>query len=257
MSFIDPYSMWKEIATAAVKSGDVKQGVIDGVVAWGKPFVSQELGTKLLMNLWAGVDADTKSQIYDENDEWGNIAIDMINYVWEKGVKPGTWKAAEKIGKDGRSPGREIANTFFGVRIQNIDLEKTLAFKAKEYSMAVQNAKKAYNKYRYNPKSTEEERVAGLERSNIIYKKLFDKFQNEISSANYYIGDSDMIMRILKDTGLSTKKAQKILLNDFEGFKDEPIYNEGGEKIPEYKKSESSDPFPPLKGMKGVVKGAF
>ncbi len=253
MSFIDPYSMWKEIASAAVRSGDVKKGIIEGIDAWAKPFYSSELGAQLLINMYANKDSSTGEPIYNENADPGDMAIDVLNYVWEKGLKPGTWKAAEKINKEGRKPGREIANTFFGVRTQSIDVEKSLASLAKDYASAIRDAKKPYNRYRYNPKSTSEERASGLEESNRIYKNLFDEFHKKTMACNYYLGDSEITRSILKDAGLSKKEIERIMLNEFEGYKDQPIYDEGGEKIPEKK---SGDGLPGIGGgMSGGLPG--
>ena len=156
MSFVDPYSMWKGIATSAARSGDVNGAMIDGVHEMIRPFISAEIGSQILLDLRANKNSSSGQEIYYESGNAGDIMVDVLNYVWEKGLKPGTWKAAEKIGQEGRVPSREIANTFFGIRVQSIDVKKSIMSDTKRYINDVNTARRVYNKVRYNPTATTE-----------------------------------------------------------------------------------------------------
>ena len=245
MSFVDPYSMWKGIATAAARSGDVNGAMIDGVHEMIRPFISAEIGSQILLDLRANKNSSSGQEIYYESGNAGDIMVDVLNYVWEKGLKPGTWKAAEKIGQAGRVPSREIANTFFGIRVQSIDVKKSIMSDTKRYINDVNTARRAYNKVRYNPTATTEERLAALEKANSIYKNLFDEFKPKVDAAVYYLGDQGFVRKMMDESGMTADNSLDIILGNFNEFEDKPIYDDAGNKIkaeskPEKRKKNSS-----------------
>jgi hypothetical protein len=207
-----PQSYFANAIISVMNSEDLKDAAISSLWSMAEPFLSPEMTTERIMELWANK-TPTGKQIYNPQDKLGNIAQDALYYLW-KAIEPGTVSNVVRLSKsiEGKADWEygtkydlsvEALNNILGLRIVNVDMRTGLYWKAKHFTQKLPDA-----------------RLAGRKRQQYdVTKKalldLYDTLREDIRVAMAYGVNVGDIYKVFDDAGISKTQTAKIIHNQY------------------------------------------
>jgi DNA-binding XRE family transcriptional regulator len=147
-SYTDPFSYLTEAMWAFWRGESWEEKLEGSIAAVAEPFVSPELGTKAILEVWLNT-KETGAPVYNPEASWEERYADMGKHVG-KNLLPGTLINLDRIQKGVRGqqtrygkkydPKVEAAALFTGFRANSLNVSQALKFRAGEYKENIKNA---------------------------------------------------------------------------------------------------------------------
>jgi hypothetical protein len=235
-SFSDPLSYLKTPAIAfgrEIWSGDersfnekVGKGILNAMQTLASPFVSEQLFSGSLMQLYSNKDGSGR-EIVNWQDDPGAIAGAVGGHLIKPFI-PGTFDSFDRIGKaftgyvspSGRSydKGNEIMS-FFGARISEVDVRQSLGFKTKAFMQNYREAAELFTgPFLSRGTQDSESIVEGYESANSAVQRLFGELRGIYLGAVRLGVPQREVLSILKANGLSEEKLTMLRTGKFKPY---------------------------------------
>jgi hypothetical protein len=235
-SFSDPLSYLKTPAIAfgrEIWSGDersfnekVGKGILNSMQTLASPFVSEQLFSGSLMQLYSNKDGSGR-EIVNWQDDPGAIAGAVGGHLIKPFI-PGTFDSLGRIGKaftgyvspSGRSydKGNEIMS-FFGARISEVDVRQSLGFKTKAFMQNYREAAELFTgPFLSRGTQDSESIVEGYESANSAVQRLFGELRGIYLGAVRLGVPQNEVLSILKANGLSEENLAMLRSGKFKPY---------------------------------------
>ena len=157
VSASDPYGNYDKIVNAFLEGEDLTSSFANGLYQIIEPFVGTEIATRRLGNL-AYNRKDSGADIYNPESSFEQQTADIIQYLYEGILEPGTIKSAKKVAGT-ESKLEELIGQFTGLKPYRIDIKEQLGYKLRDLNNSVRDAKKL----RYKDVAEAEEQLYKVE----------------------------------------------------------------------------------------------
>ncbi len=235
-SFSDPLSYLKTPAIAfsrEIWSGDersfnekVGKGILNAMQTLASPFVSEQLFSGSLMQLYSNKDGSGR-EIVNWQDDPAAIAGAVGGHLIQPFL-PGTFDSLGRIGKaftgyvspSGRSydKGNEIMS-FFGARISEVDVRQSLGFKTKAFMQNYREAAELFTgPFLSRGTQDSESIVEGYESANSAVQRLFGELRGIYLGAVRLGVPQREVLSILKANGLSEENLAMLRSGKFKPY---------------------------------------
>jgi hypothetical protein len=236
VTFSDPSSYLKTPVIAffnEVWSGDersfnekVGKGILNAMQTLASPFVSEQLFSGSLMQLYSNKDGSGR-EIVNWQDDPGAIAGAVGGHLIKPFI-PGTFDSFDRIGKaftgyvspSGRSydKGNEIMS-FFGARISEVDVRQSLGFKTKAFMQNYREAAELFTgPFLSRGTQDSESIVEGYESANSAVQRLFGELRGIYLGAVRLGVPQNEVLSILKANGLSEENLAMLRSGKFKPY---------------------------------------
>ena len=235
-SFSDPLSYLKTPAIAfgrEIWSGDersfnekVGKGILNAMQTLASPFVSEQLFSGSLMQLYSNKDGSGR-EIVNWQDDPAAIAGAVGGHLIQPFL-PGTFDSLGRIGKaftgyvspSGRSydKGNEIMS-FFGARISEVDVRQSLGFKTKAFMQNYREAAELFTGPFLSRGTQDSESIMeGYESANSAVQRLFGELRGIYLGAVRLGVPQREVLSILKANGLSEENLAMLRSGKFKPY---------------------------------------
>jgi hypothetical protein len=235
-SFSDPLSYLKTPVIAfsgEIWSGDersfnekVGDGILNAMQTLAAPFVSEQLFSGSLMQLYSNKDGSGR-QIVNWQDDPGAIAGAIGGHLIQPFL-PGTYDSVERIGRaftgyvspSGRSydKGNEIMS-FFGARISEVDVRQSLGFKTKAFMQNYREAAQLFTGPFLSRGTQDSESITeGYNSANSAVQRLFGELRGIYLGAIRLGVPQKEVLSILKANGLSEENLAMLRSGKFKPY---------------------------------------
>jgi hypothetical protein len=157
VSASDPLGNYDRIVNAFLEGEDLTSSFANGLYQIIEPFLGSEIATRRLLNLVYNR-KDSGADIYNPESSVEQQTADIIQYLYEGILEPGTIKSVKKIaGSEDKL--EELIGQFTGLKPYRIDVKEQLGYKLRDLNNSVRDAKKL----RYKDVAEAEEQLYEVE----------------------------------------------------------------------------------------------
>jgi len=230
MSYVDPYEYIKNPVIAALRGAEDNE-IIESAIQAGKEAATPFMGEEILFKAIREVASNKKisgERVFNPEDTEINKFLDQTGHL-VKAIEPGTVSSARKVaqGLSGnvsrsgqtRDPKIEALAVFTGQRISELDVPRSLSFKAKDYNRALRDSKSLLNDVL---KSRGTESVEGLrdsyKRMELARKENYEDMREDIAAASRLGMSAEQMVAILKNANVSKAEMHNLFSGQYRTF---------------------------------------
>jgi hypothetical protein len=224
LGYSDPHAYLTDSAMAFMRGDDWKESLWNALTEFLRPFASEEILAKALMDLRSNED----QKIYNPKDTPGEQAKDMIWHMWSKALEPGTISSMRRIHEavTGTNPNRDLQTEVLalttGQRLQKIDVEHSLGFRVREFARGLTDIQRIVRKTATSRGTATGEMVAtDLARMEKVRMAEFAEMQRIIGAARRLGVPESNIRTLLKDN-LPNEIAEQLMTGDYSPYEMTP-----------------------------------
>lgn len=224
LGYSDPHAYLTDAAVAFMRGEDWKDGLTKALSEFLRPFASEEILAKTLMDVRGNDDQN----IYNPKDAAGEQAKDIIGYIWQKALEPGTIASLRRINTalKGTDPSLEAKTEVLalttGQRLQKVDVEHSLGFRVRSFSKALTDIQSIARKTATSRGTVTGEMVAtDRERMEKLRLAEFAQMQKMLGAARR-LGVPEEKIRALVTGELSKEVAEQVLSGDYAPYELSP-----------------------------------
>jgi hypothetical protein len=219
VSYSDPYNYIRKPLMAFMRGEDWQQGLAHATAEAGRPFLGEEILAGKLLDISRNQTADGR-RVWNPAADPDEQAQAILDHLWD-GVQPGTIASAERIWKGvtgeqsvtGRSydPKLEALAVMTGQRVQSLDPEQALSFRAREIAGKLGDAHQLLTSVsaRRGTVSDEELRAA-FASANAAQKRLTDQLTRQLAAAQRLGVDEKTAMRVVELAGVPQRMVRSL-----------------------------------------------
>lgn len=231
LGYSDPHAWLTDSVVAFMRGEDWKESLTKSTAEFLDPFASEEIFAKTLMEV-RGNATDTGRRVYNPEDSAGDQASDVVKHVWSNAFEPGTITSLRRIAKGatgtvsetGRSynPVVETTSMLTGQRLQEVDVEQSLAFRIRDFAKAMSDIQAIARKTATSRGTVSGEQVTA-DRAKMEKLRLarHSEMQRILGAAKRLGVPSRNIERLLID-GLSDDMAKELIEGDYTPYEMTP-----------------------------------
>ena len=227
LSSLDPYSYWKRPINALLRDQPMDDAIIQAAGELLVPFFGKDIGASAIEEVWFNK-KETGSQVYNPSEPVTNQVADITGHLFKQ-LSPGIVNNINRLGKaiegDVSSTGKryelndELA-ALTGFRVTTLDPKVSLYYKSFEFNEAKRNATKALTDTFRSVNDVSDSELEGAYRnSSRARRRAFDDMIKMVEAARRSGLTEAMILKVLKNGGVSTKDARVIANGDFASYK--------------------------------------
>jgi len=227
LGYTDPHSYLKGPLKAFMRGEDWESSITDMLQELLEPFFGSEILGSAIAEIWAN-STETGRPVYNEAQTWDKIGWDMTEHL-AKAFEPGIISSARriKLGLEGHvttygkeyDPWVESIAVVSGTRINQLDVEQAMMFRARDYSRQVSQATRilssAASRAGNVPDSEIESAYDEMEASRLrAHTELV-----RVANAARTLGMSNTVLYDrLRAAGLSKEKVYSILRDSYKPY---------------------------------------
>lgn len=224
LGYSDPHAYLTDAAIAFSRGEDWKDRLSKSATELLRPFFSEDILAKTLMD----VRGNDEQKIYNPNDEAGEQAKDIIAYIWNKALEPGTISSLRRINtaREGTDPNLEVKTEVLtmttGQRLQKVDVEHSLGFRVREFAKALTQIQDIARETATSRGTATGEMVAtDVARMEKLRLAEFSQMQRIVGAARRLGVPEENIKSMLNDA-LSDEVAKQVLTGDYAPYEMTP-----------------------------------
>jgi len=203
LSASDPFGNFDRIINSVAEGESAGQSVARGAYQVIEPFIGVDIATAAILDMTANKKR-SGAPIWNPEDEPAQQAFDVLNYMYQGTIEPGTIKSIRKIAQ-AENKGGELAGQLTGLKPYRINVEEQLGYKLRDFKKRRGDAISL--RYDDPEKATEQlaevdaeirELMHAAERLGVHKKKIFS-ISKEVGLAsaentrNIYIGKKQFV----------------------------------------------------------------
>jgi hypothetical protein len=214
MGYTDPYAYLKEPVLAFLRGDNWKERLWEGFVSLSSPFLSEDILTQKVLDVSRNQRGDGYGPVYNPQDtDWNKLSASAMHVM--SSLEPGTLTQLRKMHNyatqgDTGALAREAVAFGTGIRIEPIDMPKTLGYSSRDYQKGLIDAGRIFSREVYKPNNTGNV-VAGYQAANEARRALFYELHTKVMAARRQGLDDRTVALILHRNGI-TKRDIKLLL---------------------------------------------
>ena len=139
VSSSDPYGNFDRIVNSITEGENIGQAFGGALLQIVEPFIGVDIASRRLGNILYNK-KDTGGQIYNESDILYEQGKDILKYLYEGTIEPGTFKSIRKV-YDSDKKLEELAGQFTGLRPYRVDVREQLGFRLRDLKREIDSAK--------------------------------------------------------------------------------------------------------------------
>lgn len=219
-SYYNPWGLLTDPITAFIQ-GEPDGTVLDRYINAAQTFFLDFFGEEIMTQKVLEANANKRAggaRIYNPEDSVGERANDLF-WHFVDGIEPGIFTSARRtysaldgtITKSGekRDLGEEAA-ALFGFRSVDLDIPRSLGFRARDFSRRARDSKAIYNSALRDPNADPDEVADALDRANIAYEAAFDDALLDVEAAARLGVGYREIEKIMRDGGVSLDRIKQL-----------------------------------------------
>jgi hypothetical protein len=140
VSSSDPYGNFDRIVNSITEGENIGQAFGGALLQIVEPFVGVDIASRRLGNILYNK-KDTGGEIYNESDTVSEKIKDILKYLYEGTIEPGTFKSIKKIYNSDRKL-EELLGQFTGLKPYRVDVREQLGFRLRDLKEEIDSAKK-------------------------------------------------------------------------------------------------------------------
>jgi hypothetical protein len=233
LSYIDPYNYTNRIMVALLKHPDqqhkpIKEAVMEAL----KPYLSTDilfgLGLELASDIFTGT-----GKIVTPTDDIYTKTKDIIGHLYE-GVKPGVIRNITRLYRSTTEQkdvtiygnklrfGNELLSQT-GFRVSELDIKQAMFYELLDYQDKIDNIRKSYRKYKYDPQKSDNTVKNKFYESNKQAREEFKKIKETVYNCRTYLGLTDEeTVKTLQDSNMPEWMIRSIITCQFPGMYKNP-----------------------------------
>jgi hypothetical protein len=226
LSSLDPYSYWKRPINALLRDQPMDDAIVQAAAELLTPFFGKDIGAGAVEEVWFNK-KETGSQVYNPTEPAVDQLADITGHLFKQ-LSPGLVNNANRMMKaiddDVSATGRrykvgdEIA-ALAGFRVSTLDPKVSLYYKSFEFNESKRNATKTLTDAFRSVNDVSNSDLEGAFRSSSrARRRAFDDMIKMVGAARSSGLNEAMILRVLKNGGVSTKDAKAIAKGDFSSY---------------------------------------
>jgi hypothetical protein len=218
LSFLDYYgAVTKPIITFyrdAMANGGVDKGVLFNAVGeFIEPYTDPEISARILSELALNRSQRTGEKIYNTKDT--NFINDVLKYVWEEGLQPGTItdiRTIKRLKRDDRDWKQHLKGMLTGNQNRNLDVKKAFrSYNMPEHMDDIAFYVKKYREAKY--KESENKSLKTLVDANDGIDQVIEEARKDYNALMILNVSPDEAKKLLKNSYYEGKKIQSIIVD--------------------------------------------
>ena len=202
LSASDPFGNFDRIVNSVAEGESAGQAVAKGAYQVIEPFIGVDIATAAILDMTANKKR-SGAAIWNPEDDAAQQAFDVLNYMYQGTIEPGTIKSIRKV-VQADNVGGELIGQLTGLKPYRIDIEEQLGYKLRDFRERRRDATRL--KYDDPEKATEQlaevdaeirELMHAAERLGVHKKKIFSISKEAglgvENTRNIYIGKKQFI----------------------------------------------------------------
>jgi hypothetical protein len=139
VSSSDPYGNFDRIVNSITEGESIGESFGGALFQIVEPFVGVDIASRRLGNI-AYNRKDTGGQIYNEADTYFEQGKDILKYLYEGTIEPGTFKSIRKV-YDSDKKLEELGGQLTGLKPYRVDVREQLSFRLRDLKKEIDSAK--------------------------------------------------------------------------------------------------------------------
>jgi len=224
LGYSDPHAYLTDSVVAFMRGGDWKDRLGKATAEFLSPFASEEILAKALMDLRS----NAGDKIYNTRDEIGEQAKDIVAHLWTSALEPGTVSSVRRIvtaigGTDpSKSVRDEVLAVATGQRLQKVDVEHSLGFRARDFGKTLTQIQGIARKTVTSRGTATGAMVAtDLARMERLRLAAFSEMQ-QIAGAARRLGVPEESIRTMLTAELPDDVAEQLMTGDYSSYEMTP-----------------------------------
>jgi len=202
LSASDPFGNFDRIINSVAEGESAGQAVAKGAYQVIEPFIGVDIATAAILDMTANKKR-SGAPIWNPEDDAAQQAFDVLNYMYQGTIEPGTIKSIRKV-VQADNVGGELIGQLTGLKPYRIDIEEQLGYKLRDFRERRRDATRL--RYDDSEKATEKlaevdaeirELMHAAERLGVHKKKIFSISKEAglgvENTRNIYIGKKQFI----------------------------------------------------------------
>lgn len=217
---IDPHAYLTDAVEAGLHGESIPDAVFQSGLSLAKPFISEEVLSRAIVDVARNVDERTGKPIYNDQDTTRGILLDVAKHLG-KPLLPGTaeraarsyaayWdnpdrdKALEKLAYD-------ILAEVSPVKLRSVEPAKGVRYKYRDFKEDTRNAEAIFEQALRSPAPVSPKRLKALyDQSEARRRELFDRFREDVQAAERLGASRESIFKSLRDAGVSAEEIGRV-----------------------------------------------
>ncbi len=220
ISYTDPYSYLKKPLQAFLRGETWEDKIVNAGLEAMEPFLGEEILSGAITDV-ARNTTETGGRVYNPEAPWNEIALDAISHVGQA-FTPGTINSINRIQKGLRGivtpwgrkydPKIEALATFSGTRINSLDVNQGLSFKARDFTRRIRDANSLITGVLKNRGEVSPEQITEAYRNTELSRREIFAEMGRAAFAARALGQSEReVFLTLKGNGLSKVMARDVM----------------------------------------------
>ena len=131
LSASDPFGNFDRIVNSVAEGESAGQAVAEGAYQVIEPFVGMDIATATFLDMSANKKR-SGAPIWNPEDEPAQQAFDVLNYMYQGTIEPGTIKSIRKVAQ-AENKGGELLGQLTGLKPYRVNVEEQLGYKLRDF----------------------------------------------------------------------------------------------------------------------------
>jgi hypothetical protein len=224
LSYTDPYNYLRKPVIAMMRGEDWKEKLWDAAVEMGTPFLGEDVMTERLIDIRRNTKR-SGGNVFNEQDEWVDRHMAKLEHLYGA-FEPGGVTSARRITKAAKGEvshtGRsydldnEVLALGTGFRVQEVDVQEGLRYRARDYLRNRQGAAQLLNEVVTRRGTvTDREIEEAFASSHRARTELFEALHKDALGARMLGVSDEDIKKTLRTAGLSRADVQAVIEGNY------------------------------------------
>ena len=165
VSSSDPYGNFDRIVNEITEGESIGESFGGALLQIVEPFIGVDIAVRRFGNITYNR-KDTGGQIYNDTDVWYEQAKDILKYLYEGTIEPGTFKSIRKV-YDSDKKLEELAGQLTGLKPYRVDVREQLGYRFRDLQKDIVSARKI--RYEDLERANEQAFIKEQELAEMIY----------------------------------------------------------------------------------------
>ena len=140
VSSSDPYGNFDRIVNSITEGENIGQSFGGALLQIVEPFIGVDIAVRRFGNITYNR-KDTGGQIYNDTDIWYEQGKDIVKYLYEGTIEPGTFKSIRKV-YDSDKKLEELGGQLTGLKPYRVDVREQLGYRFRDLQKDIVKARK-------------------------------------------------------------------------------------------------------------------
>jgi hypothetical protein len=209
--YSDAFNTIKTPVVAALKGADLTAGVVAGIMDFVDPYISGEIGFKMVKEISDNRD-EYDNPVYNENADAGTQLSQIFGFAMKK-AEPGFVSQARRFykGETGElaekgqkySTKDELINLTLGQKVVTVDWDNAVLFKLKANAEDIKDSNSFYNKANKQlPEKDKKGRVQEAEATNLAVERSVEQLREYYNATKAMGFSTAKTVRLMKEANI-------------------------------------------------------